>query len=246
MLASPEIRRLLTLPGVNVVTAARCMAAIGDIRRFQPPRQLVGYLGLDPRVRQSGAAPAATAGSASRAPALTRHVLVEAAWSRRAPAGPLRAFYERIRARRGHQVATVAVARKLACLFWCLLSRGEDYAYGRPSLTREKIRQLELRAGAKTHKGIRRNLGNEAAACARQSASWRPRPRPPTGARSPTGNERRKERARARHRGAHLVGRQAAKQRGRSKPLGLLFSSSSEPAPEPNSPKLEVLRPERT
>jgi transposase len=32
---------------------------------------------------------------------------------------------------RGHQVAVVAAARKLACLFWCLLTREEDYAYQR-------------------------------------------------------------------------------------------------------------------
>jgi transposase len=62
--------------------------------------------------------------------------------------GPLRAFYQRIRARRGHQVAIVAAARKLACLFWCLLTREEDYAYAQPSLTKKKIRRLELAAGA--------------------------------------------------------------------------------------------------
>jgi len=62
--------------------------------------------------------------------------------------GPLRAFYQRLRARRGAQVAIVAVARKLARLFWCLLTREEDYAYAQPSLTRKKLRRLELAAGA--------------------------------------------------------------------------------------------------
>jgi hypothetical protein len=52
-----------------------------------------------------------------------------------------------------------------------------------------------------------------------------------------------KRRAPARHRDAHLVARQAGKQRGRSKSPGLLFSSSSGPAPGLNSPKLEVVRP---
>jgi hypothetical protein len=61
--------------------------------------------------------------------------------------GPLHAFYQRIRARRGHSVAVVAAARKLACLFWCLLTREEDYAYAQPSLTRKKLRRLELTAG---------------------------------------------------------------------------------------------------
>ena len=65
----------------------------------------------------------------------------------------MRAFYERVRARRGAQVAAVATARKLASLFWCLLTREQDYAYGQPSLTRHKIRKLELAAGAPSRKG---------------------------------------------------------------------------------------------
>jgi hypothetical protein len=56
-LDSAEIRRLMTVPGVNVIAAATFMAAVGDIRRFRTQRQLVGYLGLDPKVRQSGIAP---------------------------------------------------------------------------------------------------------------------------------------------------------------------------------------------
>ena len=52
-----------------------------------------------------------------------------------------------MRARRGHSVAIVAAARKLACLFWCLLTRDQDYAYAQPSLTKKKLRRLELTAG---------------------------------------------------------------------------------------------------
>jgi transposase len=65
----------------------------------------------------------------------------------------LRAFYERLRARRGSQIAAVAAARKLAYLFWCLLTRDEDYAHAQPSLTAKKLRLLEIRAGAPTLKG---------------------------------------------------------------------------------------------
>jgi hypothetical protein len=43
-------------------------------------------------------------------------------------------------------------ARKLACLFWCMLTRGEDYAFGQPSLTKKKLRRLELQAGAERGK----------------------------------------------------------------------------------------------
>ena len=153
-LDSPEIRRLMTVPGVNVIVAATLMGAIGDIRRFSQPRKLVGYLGLDPRVSQSGSSPATHGRISKQGSVSARHALVEASWSVVRQPGPLHAFYARIRARRGHSVAIVACARKLACLFWCLLTREEDYAYAQPSLTAKKLRLLELRAGAPTRKGI--------------------------------------------------------------------------------------------
>jgi transposase len=150
-----DARRLMTVPGVNVICAATFLAAIGDIRRFRGSRQLVAYLGLDPRVRQSGAEPARSGRISKRGSAAARWALVEAAASVVRQPGPLRAFYERLRARRGHGKAVVAVARKLAALFWCLLSRGEDYAHQQPSLTAKKLRRLEITAGAPTLKGKR-------------------------------------------------------------------------------------------
>jgi transposase len=149
----PEIARLMTVPGVNVTVAATFLASICDIRRFPSAAKLVGYLGLDPRVRQSGDAPARHGRISKQGSAPGRHALVEAAWSAVRSPGPLRAFYERVRSRRGHQVAIVAAARKLASLFWCLLIREQDYAYGQPSLTKRKLRQLELTAGAPKARG---------------------------------------------------------------------------------------------
>ena len=155
VLASAEMRRLLTLPGVNFVTAAALLAAIGDISRFPSSRQLVSYLGLDPRVRQSGSEPARHGRISKQGPGETRHVLVEAAWHAARAPGPLRAVHERIAARRGRNIAAVAVARKLVVIAWHMLSRGEDYAFARPSLTREKLRRLELMIGAERQKGKR-------------------------------------------------------------------------------------------
>jgi transposase len=147
-LAWPEIRRLMTVPGANLICAATFLAAIGEPTRFLTSRKLVAYLGLDPKVRQSGEAPARSGRISKRGSASARWALVEAAWSVVKQPGPLRAFYERTRARRGHGKAIVATARKLAVLFWCMLRRSEDYAHQRPALTKKKLRQLELTAGA--------------------------------------------------------------------------------------------------
>ena len=149
----PEVLRLMTVPGVNVQTAAAFMASVGDIRRFSSPRKLVSYLGLDPRVRQSGNAPARHGRISKAGASEARHMLGEAAWRVILTAGPLRAFFERVRARRGPQVAATATARKLVVLFWHLLTRQQDYAFARPAMTRNKIRKLELLAGAPPQKG---------------------------------------------------------------------------------------------
>ena len=148
-LAWPEIRRLMTVPGVGMVCAAGFMAAVGDMSRFLTSGRLVAYLGLDPKVRQSGETPARSGRISKRGSASARWGLVEAAHTVVKQPGPLRAFYERTRARRGHGRAIVATARKLAVLFWCMLRRNQDYAHQRPALMATKLRQLELTAGAK-------------------------------------------------------------------------------------------------
>jgi transposase len=155
VLSWPEVRRIMTIPGMGAAVAAGVMAAIGDIRRLPTPHHLVGYLGLDARVRQSGSTPARHGGISKQGSSEARHLLVEAAWAAIRTPGPLRAFGERVRARRGANIATVAVARKLAVLCWHLLSREEDYAFARPSLVREKLRRLELSAGAPRRPGHR-------------------------------------------------------------------------------------------
>ena len=145
----------MTVPGVNVIVAATFLAAVGDIRRFRDRRKLTAYLGLDPRVRQSGAGPANHGHISKQGSNSARHALVEACWSTVRQPGPIAAFYARVKARRGHSIAIVASARKLACLFWCLLTRGEDYAFAQPSLTAKKMRRLELTAGAPRRQGGR-------------------------------------------------------------------------------------------
>jgi len=152
-LKSRQVRRLMTVPGVNVICAAIFLAAVGDIRRFKGSRPVVAYLGLDPRVYQSGSGPARGGRISKQGSPQARWALVEAARSVVLQPGPMHAFYERIRARKGHNAAIVAVARKLAVLFYCMLTREEDYAHQQPSLTAQKLRRLELKAGAPTRKG---------------------------------------------------------------------------------------------
>jgi transposase len=155
VLASEDIRRLMTLPGVSGVTATAMLAAIGDVSRFPTAEHLVGYLGLSPRVQQSGSEPAKHGRISKQGPGPVRGLLVEAAWHAARTTGPLRAFHQRIADRRGANIATVAVARKLVVISWNMLRRRENYAFMRPSLHREKLRRFELMLGAPRQQGKR-------------------------------------------------------------------------------------------
>lgn len=149
----PAVKRLLTITGVNLIVAAGLVAAIGDVHRFPEPQKLVSYVGLNPRVRQSGLGLAQHGRISKRGRSHARAMLVEAAWAASKAPGPLRAFFLRIRARRGHQVAAVAVARKLAVLCWHLLIKEADYQWARPALVANKLRAIELKAGQPARKG---------------------------------------------------------------------------------------------
>jgi transposase len=152
-LGDKRVKRLMTIGGVNAIVALGVLAAIGDVARFSSPQKLVSYFGLNPKVRQSGDRPAYHGRISRQGRAHARAMLVEAAWSIATQPGPLRAFFARIKQRRGQQIAAVATARKLAVLIWHLLTKEEDYAWTRPALMQWKLRQLELRAGRASRRG---------------------------------------------------------------------------------------------
>lgn len=156
VIGDPAVKRLLTVSGINLTVAVGLVAAIGDVSRFASPQKLVSYFGLNPRVRQSGLGLAQYGRISKQGRAHARAMLVEAAWAAAKAAGPLRAFFLRIRARRGLQVAAVATARKLAVLCWHLLTKETDYLWARPALVANKLRAMELQAGLPAKKGNKR------------------------------------------------------------------------------------------
>ena len=185
------VRRLMTVPGIDMVVATGLAAAIGDVDRFAAPERLVAYLGPNPSVRQSGEGPAHHGRISKQGRGQARGMLVEAAWSAARSPGPLRAVFLRIAARRGQHIAAVATARKIAVVVWHMLKRGEDYTWARPALHARKLRSLELKAGRPPRRGQpgsaqaynlpatreaerRRAAGGEAA-YRRLTDGWRPK-----------------------------------------------------------------------
>lgn len=154
-LSDADVKRLMTIPGIDMVVAVGLTAAIGTISRFKTPDQLVSYIGLNPSVHQSGEGRAHHGRITKQGRTHARTMLVEAAWQAVRGPGPLRGFYQRVSARRGNHIAAVAVARKLAVIVWHMLQKGEDYAGVRPTLHAKKLRDLELRSGQPARRGRR-------------------------------------------------------------------------------------------
>lgn len=141
--------RLLSITGVSLVVGAGLMAAIGEASRFSSRKKLASYFGLVPSTYQSGDSKAYHGRITKRGRAQARWLLTEAAEHMAKSPGPLRAFYQRINRKRGHNVAIIALARKMAELVWILLVRKEDYLYALPRLTEEKRARVRFLARGK-------------------------------------------------------------------------------------------------
>jgi transposase len=124
---SGQAIHVMQLPGVGLVVAMTILAAIGDIKRFESPKQLVGYAGLGAGVHDSGQKHQGKGITKSGRKEL-RWALVEAAWQAIRSNPRLRAQYDALCKRKHPNQAIVAIARKLLVTLWYLLSEQESYA----------------------------------------------------------------------------------------------------------------------
>ena len=120
VLADPLLRTLVRLFGVREILAFAIGAIVGDVHRFRTPKQLVAYIGLNPRVLESGNS-AANGPIAHYGRKDLRALLIQAAHALLRHENPLYRWGRRLAIRKGHKVAVVAVARKLTVAIWYLL-----------------------------------------------------------------------------------------------------------------------------
>jgi transposase len=128
----PDVIRLQTIPGIGLLTASAFVARIGDARRFPDGRHFASALGLTAKEDSSGMQ-RRLGGISKRGDVYLRMLLIHGArsvlWNaktKRDP-DPLRAWALRTQDRRGHNVATVALANKLARIVWAVWTRRGDY-----------------------------------------------------------------------------------------------------------------------
>jgi transposase len=125
-------RRLMTVPGVGPTTALRFVATLDDVTRFSTAHDVQSYLGLTPGENSSSSKVRRTRLTKAGPPQM-RFLLVQAAWSaiRCAKTHPMVTWAEKVAQRRGKQVASVALARKLAGILFAIWRDGSTYNQAR-------------------------------------------------------------------------------------------------------------------
>ena len=119
--------RLMTHPGIGPVNALAFVLAIGPVARFQRSKKIASYLGLIPNEKSSGGR-RRTGAITKQGNTMVRWLLIEAANHAARLDPELRQDYQRLKFRRGHAVAKVAIARKLAVRMYWMLRSGAEYA----------------------------------------------------------------------------------------------------------------------
>jgi transposase len=128
----PVVKRLLSIPGIGLLTATALVAFVGDVQRFASCRRFASFLGLTPREHSSGAR--RWLGRISkRGDIYLRMLLIHGARSvllaaKRYPQPDrLRAWALHLQATRGHNKAAVALANKLARIVWAVWRHDSFY-----------------------------------------------------------------------------------------------------------------------
>lgn len=128
---TPDMQRLMTMPGVGVILAATILFEVGDIARFPDDDHLASYAGTVPRVHASGGKVryGRTRPDVNR---VLKWAYAEAGNSivvnyRKKPDRYVSQLYASVRHRRGHAKAVGALARHLAESTWHILKKQQPY-----------------------------------------------------------------------------------------------------------------------
>ena len=122
-----DLKVAMSIPGVGFTSASTLLAEIGDINDFKKPEQLAAWAGLVPSVYQS-AGKLITGSITKHGSRHIRWILVQVARViARGRNSKLKRFFLRVKAKKGSNVAVVALARKVLCILHHLLINKEMY-----------------------------------------------------------------------------------------------------------------------
>jgi transposase len=121
-----------TIPGASAYSSLALASRIGSIKRFARPASLANYWGLTPGCRNSGEATDRLGSITKQGSATARFILGQLVLHVLRRDAAMRAWYGRIKKRRGSKIARVAVMRRLATILWHMLKHNEPYVAGGP------------------------------------------------------------------------------------------------------------------
>lgn len=121
----PAVEGLMALRGVDLVAAMTIVAELGDLSRFESPRQLMSHLGVVPSEHSSGERQK-RGGITKTGNSHVRRVLIEAAWCYRLPARKT-AHLRRKAEKAGKAVQEIAwkAQKRLCSRYWYLINKGK-------------------------------------------------------------------------------------------------------------------------
>jgi len=133
------VEALMALRGVNLVTAMTVVAEIGDMSRFESPRQLMAHLGLVPSEHSSGSRQK-RGGITKTGNGHVRRVLTEASWSYRLPARKT-AHLQRKAEKTTEAVQAIAwkAQKRLCKRYWYLIHKGKLTVQTCTAIARELV-----------------------------------------------------------------------------------------------------------
>jgi hypothetical protein len=150
-----EGRDLTVLPAHTEYSVLQLVSEVGtELDRWPSEKHFTSWLGLAPGSRQSGKRRGNAKRQRNRA---GRLFCVMARSLARSKDIALGGFYRRMAARRGGLVANIALARKLALLFWRVMVKGLDYV--EEGLARYEAKVLETKQRALRR--LAKELGQE-------------------------------------------------------------------------------------
>jgi len=123
---NPQVKLLMTIPGVSFYSGLAIAGEIGDIQRFSSAKKLTCFAGLNPSVSQSGDK-CYTGHIAKQGDKHLRWMLGQCANVAIMHDSALAKIYQRIKKRRGHNIAITAVARKMLCFIYVMLTHNIKY-----------------------------------------------------------------------------------------------------------------------
>ena len=123
---------LMTAPGVSHYSGLALASRIGPVERFPRPRSLANYFGLTPGCRNSGNDQDRLGSITKEGSKIARFLLGQLVLHFLKQDPKMRSWYRRIKKRRGSKIARVAVMRRIATIFWHMLTYREPYSIGVP------------------------------------------------------------------------------------------------------------------